>query len=118
MHRKFPEANTLALTEKTHRFLNFFSCRFHTLAYWLTFNSEILALLSHGKHTHVYVFMIDFMYILAPASPLNKAHLKARDLYFVKHLCFNMWFYFLQKRCKQKHCNSNRGCLAPLLAGQ
>ena len=29
-----------------------------------------------------------------------------------------MWFYFLQKQFKQKHCNSNWGCLAPLLAGQ
>ena len=29
-----------------------------------------------------------------------------------------MWFYFLQKQCKQKHCNSNWRCLAPLLAAQ
>ena len=89
MYCKVPETNTLALTEKKpHRFLNLFSCRFHTLAYWLTFNSEILTLLSHDKHTHVYVFMIDFMYILVPPYPLNKAHLKARDLYFVKYMCF------------------------------
>ena len=33
-------------------------------------------------------FMIDFMYILAPPSPLYKVHLKVRDLYFVKHRCF------------------------------
>ena len=33
-------------------------------------------------------FMIDFMYILAPPSPLNKVHLKVRDLYFVKYMCF------------------------------
>ena len=85
-------------------------------------------------------FMIDFMYILAPPSPLNKVHLKVRDLYFVKYICFlklctyvlnmtdckqkrkknqtNIWLYFLQKRWKQKHCNSNWGCLAALLAGQ
>ena len=113
-------------------------------------------------------FMIDFMYILAPPSPLNKVHLKVRAWYFVKYMCFfkictyvlsiidskkkkkmivnvimsaffpqirlpfslsiflnplrqsqtNIWLYFLQKRCKQKHCNFNRGCLAPLSAGQ
>ena len=33
-------------------------------------------------------FMIDFMYILAPPSPLNKVHLKVRDLYFVKYMYF------------------------------
>ena len=33
-------------------------------------------------------FMIDFMYILAPPSPLNKVRLKVRDLYFVKYMCF------------------------------
>ena len=89
MYRKFPETNTLALSEKKpHRSLNLFSCRFHTLAYWLTFNSEILTLLSHHKHTNDYDFMIDFMYILAPPSPLNKVHLKVRDLYFVKYMCF------------------------------
>ena len=33
-------------------------------------------------------FMIDFMYILAPPSPLNKVHLKVRDLHFVKYMCF------------------------------
>ena len=33
-------------------------------------------------------FIIDFMYILAPPSPLNKVHLKVRDFYFVKYMCF------------------------------
>ena len=33
-------------------------------------------------------FMIDFIYILAPPSPLNKVHLKVRDLHFVKYMCF------------------------------
>ena len=89
MYCKVPETNTLALTEKKpHRFLNLFSCRFHTLAYWLTFNKEILTLLSHDKHTNDYNFMIDFMYILAPPSPLNKVHLKDRDVNFVKYMCF------------------------------
>ena len=74
--------------KKTHRSLNLFSCRFHTLAYSLTFNSEILTLLSHHKHTNDYGFMIDFMYILAPPSPLNKVCLKVRDLYFVRNMCF------------------------------
>ena len=78
MYCKISETNTLALTEKKpHRFLNLFSCRFDTLAYWLTFNKEILTLLSHGKYTNDYDFMIDFVYILAPPSPLNKVHLCA-----------------------------------------
>ena len=34
-------------------------------------------------------FMIDFMYILAPPSPLNKVHLKVHDLHFVKYMCFS-----------------------------
>ena len=33
-------------------------------------------------------FMIDFMYILAPPSPLNRVHVKVRDLHFVKYMCF------------------------------
>ena len=33
-------------------------------------------------------FMIDFMHILFPPSPLNKVHLKVRDLHFVKYMCF------------------------------
>ena len=35
-----------------------------------------------------YDFMIDFMYILAFPSPLNKAKLKVHDLYFVKYMFF------------------------------
>ena len=35
-----------------------------------------------------YDFMIDFMYILALPSPLNKAKLKVHDLYFVKYMFF------------------------------
>ena len=81
MYCKIPETNTLALTEKKpQRSLNLFSCPFHTLAYWLTFNSEILTLLSHDKHTIDYDFMINFTYIAAPPSTLNKVHLKVRDL--------------------------------------
>ena len=96
MYRKIAETNTLDLTEKkTIDFFNLFSCRFHTLAYWLTFNSEILTLLSHEKHTNDYDFIIDFiidfMYILVPMSPLNKVHLKVRDLYFVKYMCFSKY---------------------------
>ena len=89
MYRKIPETNTLSLSEeKPNRSLNLFSCRFHTLAYWLTFNSEILTLLSLDKHTNDYDFMIDFVYILAPPYPLSKVYLKVHDLYFVKYMCF------------------------------
>ena len=89
MYRKFPETNNLAITEKNSRdFLVFFSCRFHTVAYWLAFNSEILILLSHDKLTNDYDFMIDFMYIIAPPSPLHTAYLNVCDFYFVKYMCF------------------------------
>ena len=122
MYRKIAETNTLDLTEKkTIDFFNLFSCRFHTLAYWLTFNSEILTLLSHEKHTNDYDFIIDFiidfMYILVPMSPLNKVHLKVRDLYFVKYMCFLKYVHmcltspFQKKKKKEKnHCQCNYEC--------
>ena len=115
MYRQFPETNTFALSEKkTHSSLNLFSCRFHTLAYWLTFNSEILTLLSHDKHTSDYDFMIDFMYILAPPSPLNKAYLKVRDLYVVKCMCFLKYVHMclpspIQKK-EKNDCQCNNEC--------
>ena len=53
---------------KTHGFLNLFSCRFE----------QILTLINHDKHNDDYDFMFDFMYIVAPPSPLNTAHFKGR----------------------------------------
>ena len=53
-------------------------------------------------------FMIDFMYILAPPSPLNKVHLKVRDFYFVKYMCFLKYVHmcltspFQKKKRKKK----------------
>ena len=106
MYSKIPETNTLAFTEKKPCF----SCRFHILAYWLTFNSQILTLLSHDKHTNDYDFMTDFMYILAPQSPLNKVHLKVRNVYFVKYMCFLKYVHMylispIQKKEKKMTVN-------------
>ena len=52
-------------------------------------------------------FMIDFMYILAPPSPLNKVYLKVRDLYFVKFMCFLKYVHMcltspIQKKKRKK----------------
>ena len=52
-------------------------------------------------------FMIDFMYILFPPSPLNKVHLKVRDLYFVKYMWFLKYVHMcltslIQKKEKEK----------------
>ena len=116
MYCKVPETNTLALTEKKpHRFLNLFSCRFHTLAYWLTFNKEILTLLSHDKHTNDYNFMIDFMYILAPPSPLNKVHLKGSwcelcKIYVLFKICSCVLNITDSKKRKKNDCQCNNEC--------
>ena len=111
MYSKIPETNTLAFTEKKPCF----SCRFHILAYWLTFNSQILTLFSHDKHTNDYDFMTDFMYILAPQSPLNKVHLKVRNVYFVKYMCFLKYVHMylispIQKKEKKNDCQCNNEC--------
>ena len=55
-------------------------------------------------------FMIDFMYILAPPSPLNKVHLKVRDLHFVKYMCFLKYVHMcltspIQKKKKKMIVN-------------
>ena len=47
-------------------------------------------------------FMIDFMYILAPPSPLNKVYLKVRDFYFVKYMCFKICSYVLNITVSKK----------------
>ena len=51
--------------------------------------------------------MIEFMYILAPPSPINKVHLKVRDLFFVKYTCFLKCVHMcltspIQKKRKKK----------------
>ena len=117
MYRKIPETNTLSLSEeKPNRSLNLFSCRFHTLAYWLTFNSEILTLLSLDKHTNDYDFMIE-VYILAPPYPLSKVYLKVHDLYFVKYMCFLKYVHMcltspIQKK-KKMNVNVTRVLFLP-----
>ena len=52
-------------------------------------------------------FMIDFMHILFPPSPLNKVHLKVRDLYFVKYMWFLKYVHMcltslIQKKKRKK----------------
>ena len=60
-------------------------------------------------------FMIDFMYILAPPSPLNKVHLKVRDVNFVKYMCFLKYAPVcltlpIQKKRKKNDCQCNNEC--------
>ena len=62
-------------------------------------------------------FMIDFMYILAPPSPLNKVRLKVRDLYFVKYMCFLKYVHMcltspIQKK-KKMNVNVTRVLFLP-----
>ena len=61
--------------------------------------------------------MIDFMYILAPLSPLNKVRLKVRDLYFVKYMCFLKYVHMcltspIQKK-KKMNVNVTRVLFLP-----